>query len=251
MRQRLLFVCFLFLLVFARGAWAADITFLVQNSQPKYLVGEPGTKGLCGDIYQALGRSLAKQNISTEFAESFLPIKRIFSQVETVPGHVFCGASRNEHREKRFRYAQTPLYRVHNVLVARADDPAEPLSIEELKAQGETIGALYGTASTAYLKQALGRQVNDSFDNLQEPLKLVGTPPYRLRFFFYHDLGMNYLVKRLPYPLKVIKTRFRSFQQWLIYSPETPLYVAQALEAGLREIEQSGELDRIVSQYLY
>lgn len=240
-----------FLLLAPVCVMAADFTFLQQNSQPKYMLEDPDQKGLCGDLYTSISKRLAEQGFSVEIPAHYLPIKRIFALVESTPGNVFCGATRTPERLTRFRYSSVPLYRVSNVLLARADDPVNPASYQELRSLGETVGALYGTSSTRVLKRELGDLVNESFTDLNAPMKLIGAPPYRLRYFYYHDLGLNYIVKNSPYPLRVIPTKFRSFEQWFIYNPETPVPTIDAIEAVIHEMKVSGELDTIVGRYIY
>ena len=251
MRLQGFFLFILGSLGWLEGAAAADVVFLVQNSQPKYLTNHPTEKGLCGDLYLQLQVRLKRKGISSEIHDHSSPVKRIFLLVKTEPGHVFCGATKTAKREKKFRYSSLPLYQVSNVLVARADDHYDPKSYEELAAQGDAVGALYGTTSTNVLRQKIGSLVNDSFTDLESPLKLIGAPPYRLRYFFYHDLGLNYSVKESPYSLRVIGTKFRTFRQWLIYNPDTPENIAEAIELALKDMKDSGELDEIVSRYIY
>lgn len=233
------------------GALAQPVTFLMQDSQPKYFLDNAEQKGLCGDIYHALQVKLKERQVESEIQQHYLPIKRILATVEQDAGHVFCGSGRNEAREKRFTFAQVPVYHVSNVLAAHVSDKFEPQSFNDVIKNGNPVGALFGTSSARYLKQQLPGLVNDSFKDLNTPLKLIATPPYRLRYFYYHDLGLNYLVKTMDLPLKVISTKFRTVPQWLIYSNHTDKATAEAIELSLRDMEQSGELARIVSQYIY
>lgn len=248
MRVLLLFTFFVTLERLA----AADISFLQQNSQPKYFLNSPDSPGLCGELYRSIIRELDKRAISSAVDNHYLPIKRILSQVETIPGTVFCGAGRNAEREKRFHYIRTPLYQVSNVVVTHSDDLHDPKSFEEIIAARDSVGALYGTSSARFLQKKIGATlVNDSFNDLESPLKLIGTSPHRLRYFYYHDLGLNYLVKVSPYPLRVVKTKFRTVPQWLIVSSKTPEFQLIALEEILASMEQSGELAQIVGRYIY
>lgn len=233
------------------SAWAQPVTFLVQDSQPKYFLNDPQQKGLCGDIYQALKAKLAERQVVSDVQQHYLPIKRILAMVEQEAGHVFCGSGRNEAREKRFTFAKVPVYHVSNVLAAHASDKFEPQSFNDVIKNGNAVGALFGTSSARYLKQQIPGLVNDSFKDLHTPLKLIATPPYRLRYFYYHDLGLNYLVKSTGLSLKVVPTKFRTVPQWLIYSNHTDQATAEAIESSLQEMTQTGELGKIVGQYIY
>lgn len=243
---------FLFSGLISVNVMAGSVTFLLQDSQPKYFLDNPKMLGLCGDIYQSLQKQLTARGVDSRIDAHFLPIKRILNKVELEAGRVFCGSGRNAAREKRFSFAKVPVYRVSNVVVAHAADSVTPASLDDIKKNRDTVGALYGTSSARYLKEQLGEAfVNDSFSDLKTPLRLIGTSPSRLRYFYYHDLGLNYLVMKYDYPLRVVSTKFRTVPQWLIYSDKTSPEIKQAIEDSLRELKTSGELDQIVKQYIY
>lgn len=252
MKRVLLLTCLSLFLALSDTALSNTVTFLVQDSQPKYFLGDTKEQGLCGDIYHALQARLSQQGIESTRLDYYLPIKRILMMVEQNPAHVFCGSGRNEAREKRFIFAKTPVYHVSNVVAAHQSDLFNPKTLAEISEQGATVGALYGTSSARYLKAQLPeQQVNDSFNDLQTPLKLMAEFPDRLRYFYYHDLGLNYLVKSTGLPLRVVPTKFRTVPQWLIYSRNTDPMTAQAIEKALRELEETGELAAIVQRYIY
>ncbi len=233
------------------GIKAADIIFLAQDSQPKYLFDDPKSFGLCGDIYAALKVILSRQKISSEVPTFSLPVKRIFKMVEQGPNYAFCGANRNAKREKKFTYSGQPTYDVSYVMALHQNEPSEYRSWNDIRENKGAVGALYGTHSSNVLRSKLGSQVNDTFTSIVEGLELITKAPDRLRFFYYHDLGLNYLIKKYQLPLNITETKFVTTQQWLIYSKGLDPVVAKAIEQGLDELRRNGQLEKIVGQYIY
>lgn len=230
---------------------AETLTFLVQNSQPKYFLHQGNKLGLCGEIYFQLSKKLKQRGVDSTVSPHYIPIKRIFSMVETGPSYAFCGSSRTTAREKRFDFIDTPLYLISYALLGHKDEQVHPANFDELKATGGTVGALFGTQSAQNLKKKLGHQVNDSFQEFDTPLRMMSTPPYRLRYFYYHDLGLNYMAKETGLPLKVLNSRFKTRAQFLIHSKNLKPEIVRALVDTMEEMEKSGELDKIVQKYIY
>lgn len=229
------------------GPDASQIVFLKQNSKPKYFASNH--TGLCGELYTALIAHLENMGFTSYIDPENYPIKRILKMLEHGSANVFCGAGRNAQREARFIYSKIPVYTVANVVAARANDDFVPASMNDLVKKQAIVGALYGTSSSAWLKGHEGVRVNDKFHDLDTALEALANHA-ELRFFYYHDLGLNYLTEASGLPLKVLPTRFRSTEQWLIYSPETNEASQQALNDSLKAIRDTGELSAIQKKYL-
>ncbi|WP_286238968.1 substrate-binding periplasmic protein [Neptuniibacter halophilus] len=226
----------------------ATVRALVQNSQPKYFLENANLGGLCGEIYQRLKSRLAQRQVELKIDTQYLPIKRILREVEMGPAGIYCGAGRNAEREKRFIYSAIPVYSVSNVVLAHQDEAYLPSSIAQLAKDGISVGALFGTSSAAYLKSHQGTEVFDKIYSLDEALRLVAKR--KIRLFYYHDLGLNYLVKHSDYSLKVLPTRFRTTPQWVVYSPAMSPELRQILDQELQAMLNSGELAAINRNYL-
>ena len=228
------------------------ILMLMQDSQPKYVLQRTGVSGLCGELYLAIQRHLLLERIESNIVEQFLPIKRILTMVEHEEDYIFCGAGRDKMRDRRFAYAKTPVYHVSNVLAVHQTDRSDPESIRDIAKSDGVVGALFGTSSAEFLKAELGPElVNDTFTDIESGLKMVAKPPYLIRYFYYHDLGLNYLTKESGLPLRVSSTRFRTVPQWLIYSKKMDRKKARALEKVLQNMKRSGELESIVGRYIF
>ncbi|MDX1736770.1 MAG: transporter substrate-binding domain-containing protein [Alphaproteobacteria bacterium] len=229
-------------------AWAQDVRATIQNSKPKYLLSQDSVSGLCGEIYTELQKELSKIGINFLIPNIEMPIKRILRDLEEGNADLFCGAGRNEKREEKFIYSIRPVYAVSNVLVSHRDDNLYPKSFDDLRSLDFEIGAFYGTTSSQFLKMQSGIRVNDSFTSLDEALERIGNKQ-RLRLFYYHDLGLVYLVNTSGLPLRVIPTRFRTVPQWMLYSRKMDMTLLGHVEKALLDIEISGRLSQIQRKY--
>lgn len=232
-----------------------SVHMLMQDSQPKYfLPEEPASDaspsrpiGLCVEIYQALKRRLEEQQITATISSKFLPIKRILKRVEQNPSELFCGAGRNAKREARFIYSKTVVYNVSNVVAAHRSFDKTVNGFEDIQNQQLTVGALYGTSSAGFVKKQVGVPVNDSFLNLETGLQAVANQ--RIPLFYYHDLGLNFLIKDWQLPLKVLPHKFRTVPQWIIYSKSIDPGLLRHIESALEAMEREGEIKQIWRNY--
>lgn len=239
-----------FLCVFSGASHAENhiIRFSVQNSEPKYLLEGQRISGLCGEIYSALAKQLSQKKIVTSLPSKASPIREILSDLKAGRSDAFCGAGRNDKREKEYVYSVRPVYDVSNVIVARQNDLFEPKSFGDLRKTKVEVSTFLGTTSAEYLKMQSGIRVNDSFTDVKDALASIAQHE-RYRFFFYHDLGLVYLVRESRLPLRVLPTKFRVYSHWMLYSRKTNPYIIEAIEDALLQIEISGELKRIQRRY--
>jgi len=142
----------------------------IQDTQPKYFLGNSDQLGLCGDIYAELKSRLDKKGITVSIPTEYTPFKRILHNLEKGKADAYCGAARNPDREKIFIYSELPLYATHHVLMARIDDFYSPTSYEELIKSESRIGGLLGTYSVRHLLINGVTRINDTFLNPDEAI---------------------------------------------------------------------------------
>ncbi len=246
-----LLVCFSMVGAMKDASAAEDILhFSVQNSEPKYIVNEDTVTGLCGDIYSALIEQLAESNIKIVVSGESAPIKRILKNLKSGSSDVFCGAQRNELREQDYYYSIRPVYDISNVVVMHKDDIFEPKSFDDIRKAKIEVSSYYGTASADFLKLQSGILVDDSYNELMPALRAVATKKH-VRMFFYHDLSLLYLVKKSKLPLRVVPTKFKTTQHWMMYSRTTDPDLIEQIDTGLLNLEVSGRLAAIRSKYIH
>ncbi len=221
-----------------------------QNSEPKYFL-DSEEKGLCGDIYRRLGERLKKHRIAIDLPKNLTPIKRILSNLEHGREHIFCGAGRNKDREARFIYSTSPVYHVSNVVVTRREDLYNPKSIQDLADTKDLVGVFYGTSSAKFLLKHGTVRVSESHMDLLTALRNVqNLEKITLRYFYYHDLGLFYFLKKYNLSgLRVVPTKFRTVPQWMLFSKEIPAKVRQTIDAEITAMVKAGEVERIWDRY--
>lgn len=224
------------------------IVFLKQNSNPKYFTDKSEQVGLCDEIYFNIKKELSEGVENIDIDERLYPIKRILSMLKEGRGHVFCGAGRNEKREGMFIYSKLPVYHVSNVVAAKSSEKFIPKTVRDFVSRDIIVGAYHGTTSAKFIKKQKDIRLNDNFTSFNQAFKeLNGT---NLRYFYYHDLGLNYLVKESGLPLKVLPTKFRIVPQWIIYSKKIPPRVHAAIESAIQRLHDKRIIHKTWKKYL-
>lgn len=218
-----------------------------QDSVPKYGL-YPSEPGLCDEIYSAIGARLAEEGVHLEVNPQRLPIQRIVALLMRGDADAYCGAGTTEKREETFTYSALPVYYTRNVLVARVNDPLQPKTLEDLAGTGEPVMAFFGTSAAARLKAVPGLMVDNGFSDVAATLKLLASKS-RYRFFYYHDLGVEYLIQEHKLPLKVIYLDAPAIPQWMIYSPTLDAGIRSKVEQIIARLSEDGTLDSINKRY--
>lgn len=226
----------------------AEIVFLKQNSEPKYFAKERNTKGLCDLIYAEMSKRLEGQGASVTVNPKLYPIKRILAMLSIGHGHVYCGAGRNKKREELYHYSQYPVYQPSNVLLMHQDDQNVLKELNDLENTELIVGAFFGASSTTYLRAFEGIRVVDHFRELNDGLKAVADK--NIHYFFYHNLGLVYLLEQSDLPIKLMPTKFRTYDHWLIYSKLLSSAEVKLLDKVLKSMMDDGTLDSYRRLYL-
>ncbi len=244
------------ILVYPALTFGIELKTGAQNAYPKFFLNDAGEmSGLEIDIMRVLElnvpnlRFVGRKTLDI----SFVPWKRQQDEVEKGDLDVIFGITKTDARLKRgFVYIDTPLYTIHNVMAVRADDPVQVNSFEDIKALGKygIILALAGAASMRFLEQqdvplridGTGHTVRQ---NIQKLIRRRG------RFFFYHDLGLNAVIKDegLTEQIKVLSTHFRTYTHHMAFSSQVSPDVITQIEDALKKLEANGELKRIFDKY--
>ena len=239
----------LFTLLSVSNSFAQEfkITGLVQNSQPKYILSKNRSSGLCVDIYRHLKSRLKSQNNVLTIDDKYTPIKRILREVEISVSKVFCGAGRNESRESRFIYSPLPLYTVSKIVMTHREDKWNPGSFGEIAESKSPIGSLFGTSSLKFLSSQPGLNIYDRIHDLETALNMIAKK--RIRYFYYHDLALLYLIRKSPLPLRAVPSKLRSTPHWMIYNNNLPHTVRHVLDQEITKMVHDGAVEKIWQRY--
>ena len=244
-------VAVLVLTLFSLPASALTLrTASQKGSEPKYMLVKGQVEGLEVEIIEAVQN--ADPRIRITGLEHFMPFKRIKRDMEMGNLDCFFGFSYNEERAENFWYIQPPLYLLDYKMVMRADDPYEPKDFDDIRSLGKdgVILALYGTAGPKILKDQGGLLIDDRGKTVAALLKKLDSR--RGRFVFYQSFGTVHTIKQLGMEKKFRLTRTsfadRGHHVALPKATISPDVVKQ-VEAALRFVRASGELNRIVTKY--
>ena len=240
----------LLLLSISIPALAIDLKTAAQQSAPKYMTLDSGEiGGVCVDIMQAL--EMADSELNFLGYRSFLPFKRLQRQLELGKLDVFFGFKRTPKREQMFTFIDTPLYQVNYVIAVRNDDPVELESLEDLKAQ-ENDGALAtvkGSAAGRFLDEVESLPARSDVSTPTQLLKILRAG--RIRYAFYHDLGLQDIIERedIGDDLRILPVSFSTYYHHVAFSRDVPAATIARVSAALNAIIASGKLAQIQRKY--
>lgn len=237
------------ILFYSRPAFSDSHVLImqIQDSQPKYFLNSRKNPGICSDIYHELQSRLAKKDISIFIPGTYTPIKRILQKLTTGSAHVFCGAGRNAEREKKFYYSKMPLYSVSHVLMAHKNEKVSPKSFNDLIETQATVGVYFGTSTSQFIKKYEALNINDGFYDLERALLAISNK--KLRYFYYHDLALNYYLRNTSLPLKVLPYKYRTYSHWMIYSKFIPKKIRALIDNEITDMVKSGLINQIRAKY--
>jgi len=244
-----LYVVLVFIVVFGTSVHADDLIAGVYITPPKYIITENGNvEGLCIEIMRALEKTDPQIQFSLD---RFMPFSRVMDELRSGVIDVYIGGAWTEEREKIYIYLQPPIYDVDLIMAVRSDDTVDVDSFDEIRSlEGDkTILSLFGTTSSKYILAQDGLKVDNDGKSLEENLDKLLYP--RARFFFYHDLSLNYIVKQDAYKDKVrlLPHSYKHHSHYIVFSPMTPKSKVMMVQAALTKISESGELAAIVKKY--
>ncbi len=257
MKHILLVVVRMLVYLYPALTFGIELKTGAQKSYPKFFRNDAGEmSGLEIDIMRVLELNVPNLRFVGRRTQdiNFLPWKRQQSELEHGVLDVMFGITKTNTRLKRgFVYIDTPLYTIHNVMAVRADDPVQVNSFEDIAVLGEygIILALAGAASMRFLEQQdVPLKIDGGAHTVRQNIqKLIAK---RGRFFFYHDLGLNAVIKDegLTEQIKILPTRFRTYTHHMAFSSQVSPDVITQIEDALKNLEANGELKRIFDKYL-
>jgi len=97
------------------------------------------------------------------------------------------------------------------------------------------------------LKNQDDLKVNESFYDLERAIQFIGEK--KLKYFYYHDLALDYYQKHSPLPLKVLPNKFRTYSHWMIYSKHIPKKLRLIMDQEITIMVNSGVIDLLRARY--
>lgn len=218
-----------------------------QNSAPKFFEQEGAVTGICFDIIQALNTRLKSQNIVIESKyPGVVPLKRILTDLEHGQLHLFVGTSRNKLREKRYQFADQPIYELKEAFAKLKTDNFE--YTDDASLYGKTIVSLNASHSAKRVSRIKGVKLYQTGSlNMAFKFQLMG----RANLVFYHDLGLEYQIKHLQLKdqIVMVKKPFGKKFHYIGFNKQVSPQLIDKINQVLVEMSNDGTLLKIRNQY--
>ncbi|MCP4403428.1 MAG: transporter substrate-binding domain-containing protein [bacterium] len=248
------FFVIMFVLVMVSSADGIELkTVYQENSFPKYVLDRSETladaTGICVEILAALERDVPDLTFSAIKAS---PFKRVLHELEKGGIDFFCGMARNEERENKYIYLDTPVYKVSYIVAVRADDKISVENFDDIRklAPDNVILTNAGTAAERFLKEQGGLSIDARGKDIPQNLKKLQAK--RGRFYLFHDLGLASTLKKdfQGQNLKVLPASFREYHHYAVFAKQSDPEVVDHVGAALKELAERGKLKAIFEKYV-
>lgn len=242
------------MVVLALGLLAAQATAdtlrtAAQESPPKFVQqGDGSMAGIGCDVMRAIER--LDPSIRFIGDQSFMPFKRISVMLERGDLDVFFGFVKSEERTSRFVFIEPPLYRVADVLVARADDAIDIQRLEDIAALDKDgiVLVASGTAQAAQLKK-MRIVVDDGGKNVAMNLNKLMHQRGRLLLQSEVEVVNTLKAQKAEGSFRILPTRFNESGRYVAFSPFVAVQTIVKVQLALEKLHKSGELEQIFSRY--
>jgi ABC-type amino acid transport substrate-binding protein len=248
----------MFAAIAAAAAWsvparAADIielrTAAQQSTAPKFVQVEGSAAGLCIDIHRAIEKTDPALRITGD--QQWRPLPRLEAELRSGTLDIGCGLMRNREREAELAYADPALFSVSYHLVARADDPVEVQSWDDVRSLGDkgAILAIHGFGQVARLKELGGLTVDagavDATTNLRKLLAGRG------RFYYHRSPGIATEIRKagVDGKVRVLPVMMDSQRFYMVAGRHLPGSTLARLNRALAQLDASGELKRLAGKW--
>jgi ABC-type amino acid transport substrate-binding protein len=222
-------------------------TAVQEGPPPKFILGKDGLTGHCPDILHAIERLDPQLKFDIDAVAH--PIRRLEQGIKNGQLDVMCAMLSTPEREQAALRLPTVLYTIRERLVARADDPVEINSYDDLAGLHELVATLPGASYVNDLRLH-GIRVDTASGDSQTNLRKIVSG--RLRFFYISDLTAAYFIRIEGFEgkLRILPVSLHEQPLYFWASRALDAAVVQRLEKALAALRANGELERIYRSYL-
>jgi ABC-type amino acid transport substrate-binding protein len=222
------------------------------ESEPKFVAaaqaGEPVVQGICIDIFRAIEKVDGDLQFTGD--QSWSPSVRIDATMQAGLLDVACGMAKIPSREQD-RMLPPPLFTLHYVLVARADDPVSIASWQDVQRlpDNNVVLSLHGTGPSRQLATIPALRVDAGSISVQQNLHklLIG----RGRFFYTRLPAQNPLIRNYCalHRIRVLPAVMHDAPVYMMVGRHVPQATVQRLSHALHKLRDSGKLDRLAKKW--
>lgn len=239
----LMLVCFM-----GGQLFAAEVKTEFRDVQPEFIRNNDGTfSGLCFELMKLIEKD---SGIKFVYPESYIPTKRVQSDLKDGTSDVHFGFRITEERKKEYIYGEL-LYPVGYRVVVSKDDNVEINALEDIKKLGEnnTVLSNFGTGTTDYLKKDIGLKIDDGGKDTESNLSKLASN--RGRFFIDYDISLFYHMESFKgkSKLKVLPKVFNSYEHYVVFSKNLNKETIDKINKSIVKLKKTSEWQNIVDKY--
>lgn len=240
------FTCLLIFLVF--DVYSVELTTSIQNTKPKFIVGDGRFDGICIDIISELNKELIKDSISIKYKKKeSVPLKRILLELKESSTDLFCGLVKNKDRQDYLSYLVPSLYVISHVLIKRKNNDYEYQDIRDL--DNKVILAIRGTATSKLISEMTQAKVVYS----SSPTTMFDMLARRsmIDFAFYYDLSANYFIKdgNLKDELVIVKHPVRVDLHYMVTRKTLSKKIQRKINIAIENLKKKKVIKNIIKKY--
>jgi polar amino acid transport system substrate-binding protein len=223
---------------------AAEPKYILQNQEGKAVMG-----GLCIDIMHAIEKIEPKLKFAMD--PEWQPLVRLEAGIASDKLDAICGLIRSKYFEAKYLLVPQPLFTVKYYLAVRADDNVRIDNWGDVRKLGDqgVVLAISGFGVVNKLRDLGGLRIDssgkDSITNIQ---KLIAG---RGRFFYHRSPGIRAEIKKSGYTdkVKLLPTVMDTEEFYMAMAKTMPPEVIEKMRKALLQLENNGELKRLVEKW--
>lgn len=152
-------------------------------------------------------------------------------------------------RQDKFVFLDQPLYELHYVLAVHKNDDVSINTLEEINTlEDQRVISVSGSAASRFV-EAKGVKLLEKVDSPEKALELLRLK--RVRFVFYHDLGLGRLIldKQLGNDIKLLPVAYNTYNHSVAFNKDVSPDMIKQVEHSLDALESNGTLGKIRARY--
>lgn len=219
------------------------------GSAPKWILHEGSWQGYCPELFAALQQLDPELRVSV--APAAMPQKRLETALLERQVQVICTLTRVPLREPRFGFVHPPLYRMTYALAARAEDPVDIQSWDDVRRLGPDGSILlnHDSSRVQVLAALGGLQLRTGGVNTETNLRMLLAG--RGRFFYFPRANLLAAAQQMGVQdrIRLLMPDPEAQPYHLLIHPQTPPGERERLERALATLEQMGVLHRLAERW--
>jgi polar amino acid transport system substrate-binding protein len=222
------------------------LVILTEELPPFNFRAQDGIRGLSTDILRLMIARAGLKDASEDI--QLLPWARAYNTALSAPNILLYSLARTQEREDLFKWIG-PIAMSRSSLIARKDSRIRLQKLED--AQKYSLGVIrnYPTANVLLAAGYPAERIDTSSDAQSNVLKLQNR---RIDLFGYNEIAFQWLVAELGLNKDDFEPVFFLYEVPLYYalSKNTPDSTVETLQNALDALRSSGEVQRVIDEYM-